>query len=72
MSSHYTIHQNDRFHKLIKKLKDLGICELKSGDNHTRKIICRDEKTLSQIFQIIFLLYATPNEHWIGMDADKL
>jgi hypothetical protein len=71
MSSRYTIHQNDRFHKLVKKLKNLGICEFQSGENNTRKIICKDPDTLSQIFQIIFLLYATPNEHWIAMDADK-
>ena len=71
MSNFYNIHRNSRFVKLIKKLEDLQICELKKCDNNTFKLICKDENTLSQIFQIVFLLYATPNEPWIAIDADK-
>ena len=71
MSNFYTIHQNNRFGKLIKKLTTLQICELEKCDNNTHKLICKDENILSQIFQIVFLLYATPNEPWITIDADK-
>jgi hypothetical protein len=47
------------------------ICRFEKYENGTRKIICKDENTLSQIFQIVFLLYATPNESSIVIDSDK-
>jgi hypothetical protein len=71
MSNTFTIHQNSRFHKLIKKLIDLGICESEKCDNNAHKLHCKEEDTLSQIFQIVFLLYATPNEPLIAIASDK-
>jgi hypothetical protein len=71
MSNTFSIHRNDRFRKLTDKLMELGICTFEKHDNGSKKIICKDETTLSQIFQIIFLLYATPNEPFISIDSDK-
>jgi hypothetical protein len=71
MKNTFSIHRNDRFRKLIGKLMELGICTFEKHENDAQKIICKDETTLSQIFQIVFLLYATPNEPFISIDSDK-
>jgi hypothetical protein len=71
MKNTFSIYQNDRFHKLISKLMELDICTFEQHHNGAQKIICKDETALSQIFQIVFLLYATPNEPLIAIDSDK-
>jgi hypothetical protein len=57
----FNVHKNDRFVKLIQKLEELKIVELKNKKSgNSIKLNLLEPKILLEVFRTIFFLYASP------------
>jgi hypothetical protein len=61
----FTVHKNDRFPKLIDQLCKVGIAEVMKPSDKTTQLKLKDIESFLEIFKIVFLLYATPNDKHI-------
>lgn len=63
----FTVHKDDKFDPLLKKLQSLDILDLSSSnEDDTKQIHIKDAEILFEVFRTIFVLYATPNERHIS------
>ncbi len=68
----FTVHKNERFHKLIPQLCRTGIAEIISTSENTQQLVLKDTTTFLEVFNIVFLLYITPNDAHITLHHNKL
>lgn len=68
----FTVHRNERFHRLIPQLSQAGITELLRPSNNTYQLKINDTTSFLEIFKIVFLLYVTPHETHIKMKNGKI
>lgn len=68
----FTVHRNDRFHKLIPQLCKAGIAEMSKHSDKSLQLRLSNMEIFREIFNIVFLLYVTPNDTHIKFKNGKL